>query len=86
MALAEKVKAMTNSPSEIRCIPYDVAYGKGFEDMEFRTPDISKIQDAIGYRPTVNLDNILRRVILHFEEIRAMAVPAQPLSSLRTVN
>ena len=81
MELAEKVKAMTNSRSEIRCVPYDIAYGKGFEDMEFRTPDISKIHDAIGYRPTVNLDNILRRVICHFEEIQSLAVVAEPIHS-----
>ena len=40
MALAEKIKAMTDSKSDIRCVPYDIAYGKGFEDMEFRTPDM----------------------------------------------
>src|SRR5207248_10709375 len=43
MELARKIKAMTNSSSEIGCISYDIAYGKGFEDMEFRTPDITKI-------------------------------------------
>ncbi len=86
MALAEKVKAMTNSSSDIRCIPYEIAYGKGFEDMEFRTPDITKINEAIGYRPTVNLDNILRRVICHFEEIHTLAVVAEPIGSLRTAH
>jgi len=86
MQLAQKVKAMTNSASEIRCIPYDVAYGKGFEDMEFRTPDITKIHQAIGYRPTVNLDNILRRVICHFEEIQTLAVVAEPIAGMRTAH
>jgi UDP-glucose 4-epimerase len=86
MQLAQKVKAMTNSTSEIRCIPYDVAYGKGFEDMEFRTPDITKIHQAIGYRPTVNLDNILRRVICHFEEMQTLAVVAEPIAGMRTAH
>jgi UDP-glucose 4-epimerase len=83
MELAQKVKAMTGSKSDIRCIPYDIAYGKGFEDMEFRTPDITKIYDAIGYRPTVNLDNILRRVICHFEERVTLAVVSEPVAALR---
>ncbi|HLJ55796.1 MAG TPA: GDP-mannose 4,6-dehydratase [Chthonomonadaceae bacterium] len=81
LALAERVKALTGSSSDIRCIPYEVAYGKGFEDMEFRTPDITKIHQAIGYRPTVNLDNILRRVICHFEERHTLAVVADRIQS-----
>ncbi len=84
--LARKVKSMTNSNSEIRFVSYDVAYGKGFEDMEFRTPDITKINDAIGYRPTVNLDNILRRVICHFEETPSLAVVAAPVAGMRTAH
>jgi len=51
--------------------------------MEFRTPDITKINDAIGYRPTVNLDNILRRVICHFEEMVTHAVVSEPIAGLR---
>jgi UDP-glucose 4-epimerase len=86
MALAQKIKAMTNSSSDIRCIPYDIAYGKGFEDMEFRTPDITKIRDAIGYRPTVNLDNILRRVICHFEEVPTVAVVSETIAGMRTAH
>lgn len=64
--LARRVKAMTDSPSEIRVIPFEQVYGKDFEDMEFRTPDITKINQAIGYRPTVDLNGILERVIQHF--------------------
>jgi UDP-glucose 4-epimerase len=66
--LAHRVKALTNSRSEIRTIDYEMVYGKGFEDMEFRTPDISKLNRYTGYLPTVNLDGILKRVICHFEE------------------
>jgi UDP-glucose 4-epimerase len=44
-------------------IPYDQAYEAGFEDMPRRVPDIRKIHDLIGYRPSVNLDEILREVI-----------------------
>src|ERR671914_89810 len=62
-ALAAKVKALTSSSSEIVCVPYDQAYEAGFEDMPRRVPDISKISALIGYAPTVELDEILTRVI-----------------------
>jgi UDP-glucose 4-epimerase len=62
-ALAEKVKAMTQSASEIVTIPYDQAYEAGFEDMPRRVPDISKIRGLVGYEPKVQLDEILTRVI-----------------------
>lgn len=61
--LAQRVKAMTNSPSEIVYIPYERAYGPDFEDIRYRVPDITKLRRAIGYEPTVPLDEILRRVI-----------------------
>jgi UDP-glucose 4-epimerase len=63
--LAKRVKTMTGSASEIVYIPYDQAYEAGFEDMPRRVPDLTKIQSFIGYRPTIDLDEILRRVIDH---------------------
>jgi UDP-glucose 4-epimerase len=65
LALAAKIKAMTGSSSEIVRIPYDVAYEAGFEDMPRRVPDLRKIHAAVGYTPTVGLDDILERVIAH---------------------
>ena len=62
-ALAQKIKAMTASSSPIVTIPYDQAYEAGFEDMPRRVPDIQKIRALIGYEPTVELDEILTRVI-----------------------
>ena len=67
-ALAAKVKALTGSSSEIVRIPYDQAYEAGFEDMPRRVPDISKIQDLIGYEPTVELDESLTHVIEYFQQ------------------
>jgi UDP-glucose 4-epimerase len=61
--LAEKVRALAGSSSEIVRIPYDQAYEAGFEDMPRRVPDIAKIGALVGYRPTVELDEILNRVI-----------------------
>src|SRR3954468_19819749 len=61
--LAARIKQMTGSQSPIVRIPYDQAYEEGFEDMPRRVPDISKIRALIGYAPTVELDEILGRVI-----------------------
>jgi len=67
--LAEKVKKMTGSSSEIVMVPYEKAYEAGFEDMPRRVPDIGRIQSLVGYRPTVELDETLTRVIEHFRQL-----------------
>jgi len=61
--LAEKVKELTNSASEIVFVPYDEAYEEGFEDMPRRVPDTSKIRQLVGFQPTMKLDGILQSVI-----------------------
>jgi UDP-glucose 4-epimerase len=61
--LALLVKEMTGSRSEIEYIPYEKAYGPGFEDMQRRCPDIGKIRDLIGFDPKVNLRGIIGSVI-----------------------
>ena len=61
--LAERIKALTASPSDIVRIPYDQAYEAGFEDMPRRVPDITKINTLVGYTPTVDLEEILTSVI-----------------------
>jgi UDP-glucose 4-epimerase len=66
--LAERVRALTGSQSEIVCVPYEQAYGEGFEDMPRRVPDIGKIGNLIGYRPTRSLDQILESVIAFFRD------------------
>lgn len=63
--LAQQVKRQAGSQSEIREIPYDVAYSEGFEDMRRRVPDISKIRRLIGYQPTYSLSEIIDNVIAH---------------------
>ena len=62
--LAHLIKKMTNSDSQIIHIPYDRAYEKGFEDMPRRVPDIGKVQQLIGYRPKLNLKDILTEIII----------------------
>jgi UDP-glucose 4-epimerase len=66
--LAERVRDLTGSSSEIVRIPYEQAYEAGFEDMPRRVPDISKIRTLIGYEPTVELDEILTRVVEYFRQ------------------
>ncbi len=67
-ALAERVKSLAGSTSEIVAIPYEQAYGEGFEDMPRRVPDIGKVNRLIGYRPTKSLDQILQSVIDFFRD------------------
>jgi UDP-glucose 4-epimerase len=66
-SLAEKVRGLTGSRSEIVTIPYDEAYEAGFEDMPRRVPDLSKIADLVGYAPKVGLDEILTRVVDYYQ-------------------
>jgi UDP-glucose 4-epimerase len=70
--LAEKAIQMTESESEIRYIPYEEAYGEGFEDMRRRVPSLEKAKRLIGYQPTRTLEDIINDVANQFrEEIRA---------------
>jgi UDP-glucose 4-epimerase len=66
--LAKKVKKMTGSMADIVFVPYEKAYEEGFEDMPRRVPDISKIQGLIGYRPSLTLEQTLKRVIDFFSQ------------------
>ena len=65
LELAERVKELTNSKSEIVLVPYDEAYEEGFEDMPRRVPDISKVGAMVGFRPEMGLDGILEKVIAY---------------------
>jgi len=61
--LAEKVKQLTHSASEVVFVPYDEAYEEGFEDMPRRVPDTTKINKLVGFKPEMTLDGILETVI-----------------------
>jgi nucleoside-diphosphate-sugar epimerase len=65
-ALAERVKALTNSASEIVHIPYDRAYSEGFEDLPRRVPDIGKLRGLTGFKPEYDLDASLDKVIRYY--------------------
>lgn len=63
--LANRVKRLSGSSSPIEYIPYERAYMEGFEDMERRVPDISKLKKVVGYQNTHNLDSMLVKIIEH---------------------
>lgn len=67
MELAERVRDLTGSQSEIVRVSYEEAYGKGFEDMQRRVPDISKLKQAIGFEPELGLDDIIRDCVAGIE-------------------
>lgn len=61
--LADRIIAKTGSDSPIVHLPYLEAYGPGYEDMERRVPDCSRLHELIGYVPTHSLDDSINAVI-----------------------
>jgi UDP-glucose 4-epimerase len=64
--LAQMVKQMTGSASDIEYLSYERAYGPGFEDMQRRSPDITRLKNLIGYEPKNDLQAIIRSVIDYY--------------------
>jgi UDP-glucose 4-epimerase len=60
--LAKRVLSVTGSSSSIEHIPYDRAYESGFEDMRRRIPDLSRIKKLTGYRPKIQLDEMIQNI------------------------
>ncbi len=63
--LAELVQTRTGGRSQIVRVPYHEAYAEGFEDLGRRVPDLSKLQNTLGYRPTMPIEDIVDRVIAY---------------------
>jgi UDP-glucose 4-epimerase len=61
-ALAAKIIAQTESKSTVEYIPYAKAYPLGFEDMQRRVPDISKVKKAINWEPRYTLESIITSI------------------------
>jgi UDP-glucose 4-epimerase len=66
--LAQLVKEMAGSESTIEYIPYEKAYGPGFEDMKRRCPDISRIKELVGFEPKIDLRGIIQSVIDYYKK------------------
>ena len=69
--LAEKIREITGSTSEIIYVPYDEAYEAGFEDMQRRRPDTTRISNLLGWAPTRDLDQIVADVA---EDLRSRQI------------
>jgi UDP-glucose 4-epimerase len=61
--LAKKIIKLTKSRSKIVYVPYETAYEEGFEDMQRRIPDITKIGKYIGFKPTLSLAEIIKDIV-----------------------
>jgi UDP-glucose 4-epimerase len=66
--LALMVKEMTGSSSEIEYIPYEKAYGPGYEDMQRRSPDITKLKSLIHFETKTDLRGIIQSVIDYYKK------------------
>ena len=71
-ALAERIIELTQSSSDILYVPYDEAYEMGFEDMQRRRPDTSRLEALLGWHPTLGLDDIIRDVA---EDLKSRQAP-----------
>jgi len=57
--LAERIKTIVGSTSSLQFVPYEEAYAPGFEDMQRRVPDTTRIEKMLGWQPQRTLDEIL---------------------------
>ena len=63
LELAKKVKEITNSKSNIVLVPYEKATEEGFEDMQRRIPDVTKLQGLLNWNPTISLEQTILDII-----------------------
>lgn len=84
--LARRVKARTNSKSDILLVPYEQAHAAGFEDMRRRVPDTAKINGLIGWKPTIPLDETLDQIVAYFRaETQSEEISRRPMPSAMKV-
>ena len=77
LELAKRIKRMCQSDSPIELVPYEQVYGRSFEDMRRRVPDLQKIRRVVGYRPQVTLDRLLEITIRDHCERMGIACPIE---------
>lgn len=68
--LAETIREMADSPSEVICVPYEEEYGDAFEDTRRRVPSVGKAESVLGFRARVPLTEGLQRTIDWFRNAR----------------
>ncbi len=62
LEMAKRVIAIVNPSATLKFQSYAQAYDEDFEDIRRRVPDLTRIRKAIGYAPTLSLDDIIRAV------------------------
>ncbi|MMZ62018.1 NAD-dependent epimerase/dehydratase family protein [compost metagenome] len=68
LELAHKIRQLAGSASPIVFVPYEQAYGAGYEDMAVRIPDITRSRNMLHYNPAISLDDGLQRSIGWFRQ------------------
>ena len=63
--LAHKIIAASGSKSSVELIPYEKAFGRDFEDMQRRVPDIARVGELLGWKPAIDLETTLERIKNH---------------------
>jgi UDP-glucose 4-epimerase len=76
LQLARRINEKCGGHSPIEFVDYETIYGRSFEDMRRRVPDLRKIGAAIGYRPAVTLDRLLDSIIVDICERLGRPLPA----------
>ncbi|NOT34518.1 MAG: NAD-dependent epimerase/dehydratase family protein [Candidatus Eisenbacteria bacterium] len=76
LGLAERIRSKCGSESAIEFVEYEAVYGRSFEDMRRRVPDLRKIGAAVGYRAEISLDRLLDMTIRDLCERLSLPLPA----------
>jgi UDP-glucose 4-epimerase len=76
VGLAERIRTLCESRSAIEFVEYEKIYGRSFEDMRRRVPDLTKIRRTVGYRPQISLDQLLEMTIRDTCERMGLPIPA----------
>jgi UDP-glucose 4-epimerase len=71
--LAEKVRALVNPSCSVERIPFEVAYGPGFEDLDRRVPNVERLEATIGFTPGKRLDDFLPEIVADVKARRGKA-------------
>jgi UDP-glucose 4-epimerase len=75
LELAQRIRKMCDSKSEIEFVPYEKVYGSSFEDMRRRVPDLRKIERFVGFRPEFSGQSLLEMTVRDMCEQMGVACP-----------
>jgi UDP-glucose 4-epimerase len=70
--LAELVRKIVDSDSPVEFVDYEAAYGKGFEDMRRRVPDVGRLRSLVGFVPGTPLEDSIREIAREIGETAPM--------------